>query len=78
LLLSLALGCGLLACGLLLRRRTSTAGAAVEFAGEPAPLAGPPGPSPRIRGLPSRHAIVLRSTVLLAWGVLSRRQVRRR
>jgi hypothetical protein len=73
----LALACGLLASGLLVRRLTSTTGATVEPPGEARALPGQPRASRRTRAQPSRGAIVLQSLALVVCGVLLRLRIRR-
>jgi hypothetical protein len=72
----LALGCSLLAGGVLLRRRSSTADAAVGVTGEPMPFAALPAPSPADTPS-SRRAIVLPALAVVACGMLLRCLARR-
>jgi hypothetical protein len=64
----LVIGFALWAGGLLLRRRTSTAGTAAEFSTDVEPVV--PGPPPRVGGLPSAWALVLGPLALLACGII--------
>jgi hypothetical protein len=73
----LVLGFALLAGGLLLRRRISSPGTALDLSSDGKSLAVLPGRPPRAGRLPSRRALVLPSLGLVACGMLLIRRMRR-
>jgi hypothetical protein len=74
LLLSLGLGCTLLAGGMLLRRKRSTVVPAPELAGKEATRGALASVSPRTPNVPSRSAMALQSLLLVACAMLLHRR----